>query len=430
MNGQATEIVTKEKVLVVDDEKSMLDYLARLLVQYDYDVHTAADGINAVELAKECAPDIILLDFFMPGLNGIDTCMALKTLPETRHIPVVMLTAHGDPEIKLQALNAGANDFLTKPVDPTELILRIRNLIELMKLDDIKKSKDFLEKNQSVLTEQNSSLENALDELKRAQAQIVQQEKMASIGQLSAGIAHEINNPIGFISSNLNSLDKYVGKLIYYLDLQQEVIARENPHDFLEHLRENRESLKIDLIMTDIKQLISESMDGTDRVKKIVQDLKSFSHADGTERHEADINKGIESTLNIVHNEIKYKATVHKELAEIPLVKCVPGQLNQVFMNLFVNAAQAIEREGEITVRSWVDKENVYVSVSDTGCGMPDEIKKKIFEPFFTTKEIGKGTGLGLSIAYDIIKKHKGELTVESAVGKGTTFTISIPVSN
>ena len=421
--------LTKEKVLIVDDDLSQLDSLSKLLVQYHYDIITAENGIDAIEKARQCNPDLMLLDFSMPGLNGIDTCRALKTLPDTRHIPVVMLTAHADPEIKLQALEAGVNDFLAKPIDPTELVLRVRNMLELKKLDDIKISKDALEEHQAALTKINIELRNALDELKRAQAQIIQQEKMASIGQLSAGIAHEINNPIGFVSSNIKSLDKYVRRLSEYMALQQEFLESQVSHDLLANLRQQRKALKIDFIMNDIKQLISESLDGTDRVKKIIGDLKSFSHSDGAEMHDADINEGIESTLNIVHNEIKYKATVRKELSEIPPIKCIAGHLNQVFMNLFVNAAHAIEHTGEILVKSWADENAVFVSVSDTGSGMPAEVAKRIFEPFFTTKEAGKGTGLGLSIAHDIIKKHNGDIVVNSELGKGTTFTIRLPIA-
>lgn len=269
---------------------------------------------------------------------------------------------------------------------------------------------------------------NDITEVKISHSKILQQEKMASIGQLAAGVAHEINNPVGFISSNLGTLDKYIAKLMEYSQLLAETLNGLHDQRAEEIAREARSRLKFDFIAEDIKKLITESLDGIDRVRTIVKDLKTFSHADQKEAKYADINGCIDATLNIVWNELKYKATLKKEYGELPLVKCFPQQLNQVFMNLLVNAAHAIEKQGEVTVKTWLQEGSVYISVADTGCGISNENREKIFEPFFTTKEIGKGTGLGLSIAYDIVKKHNGEIKVQSEVGKGTTFTVSIPV--
>ncbi len=272
-------------------------------------------------------------------------------------------------------------------------------------------------------------LEIAYNELKSAQSRILQSEKMASIGQLAAGIAHEINNPIGFIGGNLRSLEKYINKFIEFMKGQSEVIKEFKITPSIEELYEKKKKLKIDYITEDIRELIKESLDGTERVAKIVQDLKGFSRIDdGADLRRADINEAIDRTLNIVWNEIKYKAEVIKEYGDIPEILCYPQQLTQVFMNLLVNASQAIEKYGEIIIKTWYDRNSVYISIGDTGCGIKEEYLNKIFEPFFTTKEVGKGTGLGLSIIYDIIKKHKGDITVESTVGKGTVFTVKIPV--
>ena len=279
-----------------------------------------------------------------------------------------------------------------------------------------------------ILDEKNRALEDAYNELKQTQSQILQQEKMASIGQLAAGVAHEINNPMGFISSNLGTLGKYTDKLSEFINIQSRALESIDDVQKAEELREARKRLKIDYILEDIRELIKESLDGADRVKKIVQDLKSFSRVDEAEYKMADINECIESTLNIVWNELKYKATVHKEYGDIPMTRCYPQQLNQVFMNLLVNASHAIEKQGEITIKTWNSGNTINVSISDTGCGIPEDKINRIFEPFFTTKEVGKGTGLGLSIAYDIIKKHNGEISVQSEVGRGTTFTVKIPV--
>ena len=271
-------------------------------------------------------------------------------------------------------------------------------------------------------------LEKAYSELKNAQLQIFQQEKMASIGQLAAGVAHEINNPMGFISSNLSSLFKYIDKLTEFIAVADQSLIECAGSREAEKLNDIRKKLKIDYIKDDARQLIAESLDGASRVRRIVQDLKSFSRIDQVEQTMINLNEALETTINIAWNEIKYVATINKEFGNIPLIKCFPQQLNQVFLNLLVNAAHAIgENQGAITVRTWSEDELVCVSVTDTGCGIPDEIKQRIFEPFFTTKEVGKGTGLGLSISYDIIRKHGGEITVESEAGKGTTFVVRLP---
>jgi PAS domain S-box-containing protein len=292
-----------------------------------------------------------------------------------------------------------------------------------------KKAEENLIKEKETMEKAKKELETAYNELKHAQSRLLQSEKMASIGQLAAGVAHEINNPIGFIGGNLRSLEKYMNKFMEFMEDQGEVIKEFNRTSSVEELEKKKKKLKIDYITGDIKELIKESLDGTERVAKIVQDLKSFSRIDqGTDYKLACINESIESTLNIVWNEIKYKAHVIKEYGDIPQTKCYPQQLNQVFMNLLVNASHSIEKEGEISIKTWYEDKWICISISDTGCGIKEESLDKIFDPFFTTKEVGKGTGLGLSITYDIIEKHKGHITVESTVGKGTVFTVKIPV--
>lgn len=275
------------------------------------------------------------------------------------------------------------------------------------------------------------ALSDAYVELKETHAKLLQQEKMASIGQLAAGVAHEINNPIGYVSSNLRTMEKYVGRLSDYIRMQDDVLASHlTGSQACEDLREHRRRFKIDFIADDVVELLKESREGTERVHQIVQDLKCFSRIDEAEWKLADINECIESTLNVVGNELKYKAAVKKELGELPRVKCYPQRLNQVFMNLLVNAAHSIGKFGEISVRTWQEGKYACISVSDTGNGIPSEHLNRIFEPFFTTKEVGKGTGLGLSISYDIVKKHGGDIFVASEVGKGTTFVVKIPLSS
>ncbi|MFA7347523.1 MAG: ATP-binding protein [Desulfurivibrionaceae bacterium] len=313
---------------------------------------------------------------------------------------------------------------ITKRKEAEEEILRLNTDLEQRVLDRT-----------TALQVSNRDLEKAYRELKAAQSQILQQEKMASIGQLAAGVAHEINNPTGFILSNLNSLKKYLQRFAEFLTLQTEALEKlsaggnEGVDAVLQPVTEQRKVLKIDHLLDDIGPLIEESIEGGERVKKIVQSLKSFAHIDEAEYKPSDINAGLESSLAVVWNELKYKATVIRDYGEIPNTVCNLGQLNQVFVNILVNAAHALEKQGEITVKTRRDGETIRVAISDTGCGIPAETINRIFEPFFTTKEVGKGTGLGLSIAYDIVvKKHNGQIEVESEPGKGTTFTLTIPI--
>jgi two-component system NtrC family sensor kinase len=534
----------KYRVLIADDDASVRTRLSDLIAIKGYAVDTAPNGMEALDKAKETAPDIILLDVLMPEMDGIEACKRLKSITETMHIPVIMITSFEDKEIKMKCLEAGAADFLSKSVDHIELAMRIKNLLQFKYVEEIKARNEALgesikaiekakrewemvmdclrdavilidaddrivrcnkafseitgrsfkellhnkwqdvfrecgfenavgnignmelcgndrcfdygiyvkdellssgyaalialrditdrRKAEKTLESQHKEIEKAYADLKSAQSQILQQEKMASIGQLAAGIAHEINNPVGFIMSNLGSLQRYADKLTEFVRAQSgalgDIKEGQDIKTALNKVDENKRALKIDYITEDINNLIRESLDGTERVKKIVQDLKSFSRVDEAERKMADINSGIESTINIVWNELKYKANVKKEYGDIPMTKCNPGQLNQVFMNMLVNAAHAIEKQGEIGVKTWHEDGHIYISISDTGSGIQPENIGRIFEPFFTTKEVGKGTGLGLSIAYDIVKKHNGEITVESEIGKGTVFIIKIPV--
>ncbi len=290
---------------------------------------------------------------------------------------------------------------------------------------DIDRSKKTEETLQRALTEA-KTLNLKLTE---AHNQLLQSEKMASIGQLAAGVAHELNNPIGFVHSNLGTLKTYIDD-IFQIAAVCEAAATEagNPEDFA-RIQAIKMEKDFAYIKTDIYQLLAESVEGLQRVKKIVQDLKDFSRPGETEWQWADLNQGIESTLNIVWNELKYKCTVKKSYGELPQVRCLAAQLNQVFMNLLVNAAQAIETKGEIVIStSTLDADTVQIRISDTGKGIQPEHMNRLFEPFFTTKPVGKGTGLGLSITWGIIKKHAGRIEVTSEEGKGTTFTITLPV--
>lgn len=281
---------------------------------------------------------------------------------------------------------------------------------------------------EDLLKQRNGELQTALDKIQEVQGQLVQSEKLSSIGQLAAGVAHEINNPIGYINSNLTSLKNYVEDLLALTAIYEQAEPALADPEQLRQIEAFKHKIDLEFLKTDVLDLLDESHEGAGRVKKIVQDLKDFSHAGGDDDWQwADLHTCLESTLNIVNNEIKYKARVIKEFGDIPQVWCLPHQLNQVFMNLLVNAAHAIENEGTITMRTGAGNDHIWVEVSDTGKGIAPEHVNKIFDPFFTTKPVGKGTGLGLSVSYNIIKKHNGEIQLDSRAGEGTTFRIVLP---
>ena len=274
---------------------------------------------------------------------------------------------------------------------------------------------------------QMKELETVIAELKSTQQQMVQQEKMAMVGQLTAGIAHEINNPISFISSNIVLLGKYCERLLTVIEAQQEALLSVKPDSHqTEQLKTVRHNLKIERVIRDIPEMIRETMEGVDRIKCTVNALKNFSRMEDSEMQLTDINQCLESTLNIANSEMTHKTMIKREYGELPQILCYPQQLNHVFMNLLVNAHHATDTEGEITVRSWHSQERIFISFSDTGCGIPEHQLLRIFEPFFTTREAGRGTGLGLSISNEIIRNHGGEIRVDSEVGHGSTFTVSI----
>ena len=298
-----------------------------------------------------------------------------------------------------------------------------------------KLSRERTEKNvRNALLRKSQELYEANQKLKDNQAVLVHSEKMAGLGQLAAGVAHEINNPVGFVTSNLGTLTEYIEAFKKLFAEYQRLLdaTRDGETDAFEGIVAVIEKIRgeedLDYILDDVDQLLSESVDGTQRVKEIVEGLRSFARLDEAEVKESDINESIESTLKVVWNELKYKCEVRKAFGTLPLIRCHPGQLNQVFMNLFVNAAQAIPEKGEIAVETQATETEIIVRISDTGGGIPPGELSKLFDPFYTTKPVGQGTGLGLSISHGIIQKHNGSIEVESEVGKGTTFTIRLPI--
>ena len=293
-----------------------------------------------------------------------------------------------------------------------------------------KNAEAALQEQTDTLEQLNRTLERRVQEeiekSREKELMVLQNEKLASIGQLAAGVAHEINNPMGFITSNLRTFSSYFAAMMRFIAAQRSALEETASPEVRRELAATEEDLDIAYILTDGEDLVRESLDGAQRVSQIVSDLKSFSRIDAPEYEETDLTACLQSALNIVTNELKYQATVVREIQPLPMVPCHPGQMNQVFMNLLLNAGQAVTQPGIITLKSWHDDASVFVSVSDNGHGIPEAIRDRIFEPFFTTKEVGKGTGLGLSITRDIVAKHNGEILMESSAG-GTTFTVKLP---
>jgi signal transduction histidine kinase len=279
--------------------------------------------------------------------------------------------------------------------------------------------------------ENDAQSEIAQARLEDVQRQLLQADRLSTIGQLAAGVAHEINNPIGYIQSNLGTLSQYIANLFRLLGVQDTALRHVGTlqPELMLQMQQVRQEIDFEFLAKDLPMLLTESQEGISRVRKIVQDLREFSRAGHAEAWVfADIHAGLESTINIVWNDLKYKVELVKRFGQLPLVQCLPSQLNQVFMNLLVNAGHAIEERGQITIATRADEQRVYVEISDNGNGIAEEHLQRIFEPFFTTKPVGKGTGLGLSISYGIVQKHGGIIDVRSEANVGTTFLIALPI--
>ncbi|MBF4558466.1 hybrid sensor histidine kinase/response regulator [Pseudomonas sp. p50] len=366
---------------------------------------------------------LAFVDMRMPeGWDGAKTIEHLWQ--DDPRLQVVVCTAYSDYSWDELLDRLQAHDrllILKKPFDNIEVQQMANTLLTKW---------DMTERASLQMNHLEQLVQQEIDERKQLESQLVQSEKLASLGQLAAGVAHEINNPIGFISSNLGTLDGYFKQLQEMLDAYRDAEDAIGSSERVERLQQLREQVELEFLREDIPLLIKESKDGINRVGQIVKDLKDFSRVDASEEWQwVNLQQGIESTLNIVANELKYKADVLKAYQVLPDIECLPSQINQVIMNLIVNASQAIGPErGTLTLRTGQADERVWIEVEDTGAGIAPQNLQKIFDPFFTTKPVGQGTGLGLSLSYGIVKKHRGEISVRSEVGVGTTFRVELPI--
>lgn len=467
--------MSKSKILIVDDTPANLQLLTSMLVEQGYQIFSAISGKVALNVVQKSRPDLILLDINMPGMNGYEVCEQLKADEQTQAIPVIFVSALSETLDKVIAFTVGGVDYVTKPFQAEEVLARVKTHLQLHQL-------------QQQLTAQNEELQNTLTELQTTQQELIQAEKMAALGQLIAGVAHEINTPLGAISSSVNSIKRFLSETLVqlptffrslsevqlpvFLALLQKALAKkmmlpakeerklkrllirqleeqdidnadvvadtlvgmgiyENVEPWLSLLQcsESQRVLNIADKLSNLNRS-SQTIDiATLRASKVVFALKSFARFDQSgEKVKADITEGIETVLTLYHNQLKSsRIEVHKHYTQLPPVWCYADELNQVWTNLIHNALQAMEKKGTLTINASLPDNQVVISITDNGKGIAEEIKAKIFEPFFTTKRAGEGSGLGLDIVRKIIEKHDGNITVASQPGQ-TTFTVFIPV--
>ncbi|MHC5936326.1 hybrid sensor histidine kinase/response regulator [Nostoc sp.] len=434
----------KKNILVVDDTPDNLRLLSAMLTAQGFEVRKALNGRMALTACQMVLPDVILLDINMPEMNGYQVCQQLKADDKTCEVPVIFISALDDVVDKVKAFDVGGVDYIAKPFHGAEVVLRIENQINLRLL-------------QVKLQEKNFLLQQALDNLKAAQVKQIQNEKMVALGQLVAGLAHEINNPISFIYGNLKYAGEYVQELVNMIEVYQQEYPKPTPK-----IQQIAKNIDLNFIIKDLQKLIGAMYRGSDRIREIVQALQHFSRHDEAEMKPVNIHEDIENTLVMLQHRLRETAdrpaiVLVKDYSNLPLVSCYASELNQVFMHLLNNAIDAIEErvgnqsstdgieEGvgngewgvgnqsstpQIRIHTEVtDLNMVKIAIADNGTGIEESLRSRLFDPFFTTKRVGKGSGLGLSISYQIIvQKHRGNITCTSSGGQGAEFAIEIPI--
>lgn len=447
-NSTSTNPLTGDSiaVLLIDDQPIVAEAVRRMVEsEQSINFYYCEDATQALQMAMELKPTVILQDLVMPEIDGLMLLRFFRANPTTRDLPIIVLSIYEDPHLKAEAFANGANDYLVKLPDRIELIARIRYhsnaYINFLKRHEAELTQQYNKELERRVAERTAELQQALQHLQHTQTQLIQSEKMSSLGQLVAGVAHEINNPVNFISGNLGYANEYAKQLLELIALYQKHCA--NP---MAEISEFAAEIDIDFIRQDLPKLIASMNMGTERIREIVLNLRNFSRLDESDLKQVDIHEGIESTLVILKH--RFKATnieLIKNYGNLPKVECYAGTLNQVFMNLIANAIDALDQyqhqqtqltpefdrpSSRIEIRTEVQEgDRISISIRDNGPGIPAKVQQRIFDPFFTTKPVGKGTGLGLSISYQIVvEKHRGSLRCESKSGKGTEFYIEIPV--
>jgi len=437
MNSQPTS--SQQTILVVDDNPTNIQVLFDVLDASGYRVAIAKNGESALSRLQSHTPDLILLDVMMPGIDGFETCRRIKASPQTCDIPVIFMTALSDTVDKVKGLKLGAVDYITKPIQHEEVLARINVHLQLRHLNQTLEVQ---------VAERTAELTTALQTLQQTQLQLVQAEKMSSLGQLAAGVAHEINNPINFIYGNLTPAENYTQDLLKLVECYQANVP--NPPEAVRHCLQE---IELDFLQKDMPQLIGSMRLGADRIRQIVLALQNFSRVDESELKAVNLHDGLESTLLILQHRLKGRELglpdihVIKDYGNLPLVECYASQMNQVFMHLLVNAIAAIDEaikaepkqfcicQGtdqlptiRIETRS-LNPESVTIRISNNGIGLSDHQLQRIFDPLLTPKSTKQGTRLGLSISHQIVTvTHGGAIECHSHPEQGTEFIIQIPV--
>jgi len=413
---------SKGTILVVDDTPANLQLLESILQEKGYTVRAAISGQMALKAVRHQPPDVILLDINMPAMNGYEVCRELKSDPLLAEIPVIFVSAAVETADKLHAFEEGGVDYVTKPFQPLEVLARVETHLTLSRV-------------RRELEDKNRELEQAMNDLRLAQTQLVQSEKMAALGLLTAGIAHELNNPLNFIAASVQGLKKTVAPVDELMALCQ--LLPQEAGDAVERIADwGREHQAAELRET-MNELVDNACYGANRAAEIVTGLRVFSRLDEAEKKCANLHECLDAALMLLHSRYRDRIRIERNYGELPPWLCQPGKLNQVFMNLLANAVDAIfakpgpgadevirvatrleERQGRICA---------VVEIVDSGTGMPDEVKTRLFQPFFTTKEVGKGIGLGLAISHGIVRDHGGSIEVESEAGHGSLFRVVLP---
>ncbi len=421
------------RILIVDDNPTNLKVLSDALRDQGWITLVATDGESALEQIEYALPDLILLDVMMPGIDGFETCRKLKSNPKTQRLPIIFMTALSDTLDKVKGLELGAVDYITKPFQHEEVLARVKLHLNLFYLNTRLEQR---------VIERTQELEASFNQLKTAQLQLIQSEKMSVLGQLVSGIGHEINNPIGCINGNIKHAEEYVKDLLSLISTYQEVYPTPDVR-----IINCIEEIDLEYLMEDLPKLINSMQTSSSRIQDISRSLRSFARSDDHSKTDVAIHEGLESTLMILKhrlkaNECRPEIQVIQSLGNLPVIQAYGGPLNQVFMNLIANAIDAIDeyyeqseskddRTGQIEIitSANIEANEVYCTIRDNGVGVPEAIRERIFEQSFTTKPIGRGTGLGLAISQQIIaEKHNGKIECRSVYGQGSEFRICLPM--
>lgn len=468
-------------ILIAEDSPTQAEQLRYALERNGYVVTPTSNGRQALEMARTRRPTLIISDILMPEMDGYQLCQQIKSDPQLNKLPVILVTTLADPQDVIRGLESRADNFIIKPYDEHYLLSRIQFVLlnyEMRERDqagmgveiyfngqrhfitadrlqilnlllstyeaaiqrnhELTRIKDELRTVNMSLEAANKELAEVVEAerrthsaLKSAQSQLVQAEKLAGLGQMVAGVAHEINNPLSFVLNNTWVLQRDLGALKQLMDVYREqdvLIAQHNPRAAVK-LRELCEQIDLNYTLKDLDESLEASRGGLKRIEHIVKDLRDFARLDQGELEDVDLNAGIQSTANIISGRAKHKQVqLELRLSPLPAVACYPAKINQVVMNLISNAVEACKPGGLVTISTrWQDKE-VQIEVADTGVGIDPKVKEKIFDPFFTTKPQGEGMGLGLSISYGIVHDHHGSINVESVLGQGSRFTVCLPI--